>query len=578
MRCLHWATTLLTILSLLLLPSLQLKMELNSYSVEIASSLYAAENGSQGGTFQGKKADESGTMALLTMAAVALVTAGLAVWCSNKPTDVWLAIAAGVAYIGGEAYSMMSMKKLKYKSIEYDGTQGDPAVQTLRDEKKSYQDLLKIAKTKKMFIMAAAAGYTAAAAMAATLVAETTASAGTTAAKNVAQCGVGDEITKDQAALQDQQKLSKAEAQEAAELNEGHGCDTNLTTCPTELGIEKMKTFNLVMMQLKIKVQKFIKDPMNRTILFGGFAAIAYMAMKAVEKMIKTLEENIERIDQILANLKDRAKDSKSVAAGGGIKLQGISMIQVVPLEELEKLGMHKLAKKLPCVKKINGKCVSVAASIKNDQRTISLLGSNFAGAANLIGSISDNIQGSQEMTQGLLDDAAKLAGKGAMLRRKLKEIRKLVNNKEIRQGQKPTNFAVQEKKLNKGIFSSVDRALRNAGTSAGAILGTGSISSSKKDANKAKKEAKLQGPKMGGGKALSAARHKPQFDFALDEDEGSGTTEFGDDVPSPEDFDITAQDIEQRPDVSIFEQISVRYIRTGIPRLFEKSAAEIKK
>ena len=562
MRSIQTVVTFLSILMLLIMPTVQIKLELNSYSIQIESSLYAQEGG---GTYQGEKTDEASAMALLTMLAVALVSVGLIKWCPTKPTDVWLAIAAGVAYLGGEAYSMISMKKLKYDSIEYDGTLEDANVKTLEDEKSSYEDVLKIAKTKKMFIMAAAAGYTAAAAMAASL------SFNPKDLAASASCGAGDEIAADKVTI---------DKGDAAAIPDAEDDATNMveSSATDGIGLEKMGAFKLIVLKIKHKVQKFIQDPLNRSILFGSFAAIAYMAMKAVDKMIKKLEKNIKMVEDILANLRERAASAKSIASGGPT-IQGISMIQVVPLEELKKLGMHKLAKKLPCVEMVNGKCVSVAASIKNDQRTISLLGSNFAGAADLIGSISDNIQGSQKLTQRLLDDAAKLGGKGAMLKRKLKKIRELVNQKERKEGRRPTNFTQQEKSLNGAIIRSVRRSLKKSGTSASKILGTGTSQSSANEKESVKKEKESKIPKMSAAKgAKKGSKAAPQFDFTLDEDQQSGSTEFAGDLPSTEDFEITAQDIEQRSDVSIFEQISSRYIRSGIPKLFEKSAAELKK
>jgi hypothetical protein len=106
--------------------------------------------------------------ALIGMLAMGLAAMSFIKMCKKFTTDIMIAAAGALAFIVGEVMYIKAFQDMKEKrltvTLREDGQVENKQVQTLEEEKQSYQDVIKAAKTKIMIQTAAAAAFAAAAA------------------------------------------------------------------------------------------------------------------------------------------------------------------------------------------------------------------------------------------------------------------------------------------------------------------------------------------------------------------------------------------------------------------------------
>ena len=101
--------------------------------------------------------DESGMMSSITMIAIGFLATRL--YKAKKTTDIYLAMAGGVAFIAGEVLSTSTFKDIS-KDMEVPSGPPDSAqLEALTKLKKSYDAAKKSTNTKKMLQMAAAGAF-----------------------------------------------------------------------------------------------------------------------------------------------------------------------------------------------------------------------------------------------------------------------------------------------------------------------------------------------------------------------------------------------------------------------------------
>ncbi len=123
-------------------------------------------NSAQAETVKLDSAKDGDLMSTLTMSAIGLLTQRL--WKCKLTTDMMIAAAAGAAYVAGEILASLKLKKaMEDLTINYQrdnqGRLEKQQIAAFEKLKKSYQEALNTANTKKNLQMAAAAAFIAAA-------------------------------------------------------------------------------------------------------------------------------------------------------------------------------------------------------------------------------------------------------------------------------------------------------------------------------------------------------------------------------------------------------------------------------
>ncbi len=107
---------------------------------------------------------------LITMLGLGIAAMSLLKMCQKFTGDIMLAAAGGLAFIIGEIIYVSEFKKLRKKrlsaTLREDGEMENKQVQTLEEQKGSYEDMIKAAQTKITLQTAAAVAFGAAAAWA----------------------------------------------------------------------------------------------------------------------------------------------------------------------------------------------------------------------------------------------------------------------------------------------------------------------------------------------------------------------------------------------------------------------------
>jgi|GEM_PF-5144726 hypothetical protein len=331
--------------------------------------------------------------------------------------------------------------------------------------------------------------------------------------------------------------------------------------------------------------------PWKRAISYGGLAALAYLGASTSEKQAAIMRRNAQTIQKMLYemyNLQD-----VSVA---NLKVQNQQLRVKNALVPIEGFNRGISSEELICgpnakEKKQDGvNCESQQQRIsdnvdKEQKKGLGNLPAAVLGVAGQVGNVADSLRETGGLTDGAFSDAQELSSNSEALRRLNSRIKNQLNKDRERYGKDPIDFEEKEKEFvgsfNKAILKTLDN---NPGETSRALAAY--KDQSPKDLNDKSEEDEVLAS-LGTTKNFNSTTSQGPAAFKIPEVK-SGDYGFGLDEETQKDptvirnkngatvvnvdanLNTDGKDIVSNKDVSIFKVISVRYMKSGIPRLID--------
>jgi hypothetical protein len=333
--------------------------------------------------------------------------------------------------------------------------------------------------------------------------------------------------------------------------------------------------FGATYLGLAVETDYFMLSPFNRVIAWGSLGALSFLASKASQSQIDKIDENIKKIDKILAELN---------ALQAGIKSNNVSE------QQIKLAGFNSnISTDMPLNTNPNVKTDCIAGKDTNGCTPLSGQIASMPGFANLPDSfksiasqsakLGDGLSGTNVVSGSTLSSAANLANKANAISNLNKSVQSKLNDFLAKNGKPKIDFAKEENNFLNRLNGATSKALNSKGMSASGFLastGISPLSSSKavdKPVTTAMKKINGQGSGSASGSAVSPKKDK---DFELDFKEAGGGDSgvAGAAAPVKEaQYDIGQNDINTNSGESIFQMISNRYFKSGYPKLLEEDA-----
>lgn len=312
--------------------------------------------------------------------------------------------------------------------------------------------------------------------------------------------------------------------------------------------------------------------PRNRAIAWGVFAGLALMSAKSSDGVMKKLDANIAKIDEILSSLNSNAK---------GVKAQNLAQQRIGTTT----VGANAAAPiAFSTDNTVRSDCMTGNSSTKCEALKNQLtsmpgfanLPDSFKDIASQSVSLGDQLSGASGISGSALASAESLGAKqnaiGKLLQNRLTTLDKMNPKKSMKKDQE---------KLEKSMAASIRKALEKKGMTATgfmASIGSTPIDSSLKSTAIDTKDLGKGKPLAGDGIDLQAGTggDKDADSLNLDfKEETAGTGLSMGDVNSasskaPADYDMNSTEINGENGPTLFELISGRYIKSGYPKLLE--------
>jgi hypothetical protein len=313
----------------------------------------------------------------------------------------------------------------------------------------------------------------------------------------------------------------------------------------------------------------------KRAIAFGLIGTMALTVSKKNKKVAEKMQSRINKIDKILKRF-DAFKRTNS-AINNAFNRGG--NLTSVPLRVGTPIGTDD--KPFPCLNNSKeGKCVSTKSAIDQGLANSNLnLPEGVTSMASLAGSTADGVAGQSSLTAGAVDGINTLASNAAKANALNRAMQKKLNQIEKANGKKPTDFDKAANDLLTKMKGSMLKTMQKGNISGRDALAAVSPGTAPSDlGNDVSKDIKKEVAKQSAeatptGKTASRRNNGFQLDF----NEGEGE-ELKFDEPKEEvgleglaEGELEVDDIVQDENVSIFRVISVRYLKSGYPRVLKK-------
>ena len=334
------------------------------------------------------------------------------------------------------------------------------------------------------------------------------------------------------------------------------------------LGAATAASFFLITGATAFELDLMMYVPRNRAIAFGLFAGLAFMASKSSDNVLKKIEENLAKIDAILAELSRLALGSKAQ----NLVKSNIAIKTVNPTTKNIPGDVSANKGNTPCLTSNNTSNCEVLENKLSSMPGFSALPESFRTLATETMKVGSGVSGSDGISGSTLSAANALGGKANAIKNLLKgrtsALEKLIGNKYDSNKEKD--------KFQARLGARIKKELGKSGTTATGMmanLGMAPIDSSaiaKEDvAEELKKDAAA-------GNVVDISAPAPKEDgMNLDfSDNASGAIAGAGNASSsghPE-YDIPENQISGENGPTIFEVISSRYIKSGYPKLLEEA------
>lgn len=311
-----------------------------------------------------------------------------------------------------------------------------------------------------------------------------------------------------------------------------------------------------------------IGTPIARTITFGASAALAMAVTAGLNSTASDLEKNITKLEKLIADFKTKTHDEEGMGEGAEETDYNDDSKRKYELKALPKgqeIAKHCWGNTAKGLNFSEGTCKNSIKLNRPDFKfgmALPTLTSVGNSAMDMGQAVSDGDMGKADI------EAGKLAANALRLKEIKDNIQKQINEQRKAKGEKPIDFQAEE---NKRIASMMSDMSKRAGV---ANPGLASIDAKATlDPETTAETSTAAGP-VGEEKTASAPAAAPTIDFTFDE--GLPAEDLLTEEPtatlteSLEDYETNESDISKKSEVSIFKQLSNRYL-LNYTKIFEK-------
>jgi hypothetical protein len=327
-------------------------------------------------------------------------------------------------------------------------------------------------------------------------------------------------------------------------------------------------------------LDSMLATPKWRSVVFGIAGTVAAATAVISKKTEGTMGENAEKLEALLADVL-KLQNMPGVYTSPGQQSPGVQTSLAPTQIQSPQLATGTV--QAPCLRDEKG-CVKLESEIKADPG-ITDFGSTMSNLASLSGKVADGVMGSDSLSEGTMSDVEALAAQQGAVNKLSKRTAEALNKKLKEAGKDPVDLDALTDSALRSLQAATIRSLKNNpegrdslastfGMKSLAIPGSGRAAVGDLERDEAVESALAEG---GGPTGVGAAGTGNGFDFNFDFDDevADSSNAYGDtlglmgDMVDLQDYEAI-DDIVSNRDVSLFQIITVRYFKSGFPRLFE--------
>ncbi len=330
----------------------------------------------------------------------------------------------------------------------------------------------------------------------------------------------------------------------------------------------------------KLIMDKFMSTPGHRALVWGGIAAMATATSILSKKIAEKMGQNARKIDQMIGAMRrlDSAGSVNTLGGNGGETQQAISTAIVRPTKDIavDPTGETKL----PCVGGGKPPCKSISGNLDKTAGFVELKSSPLGTISTLTGNVADGVQGQSTLTAGTLNQAQDLANQKEAVGKRNKKLFDELNKLRLKNKQKPIDFDKESQRLARAFENAAKKQFKSNPSGARNLLASiapaAPLGNLDEELSKEEVAAEEDGIKdENTAVAALQGNAKPEdngFSFDFGDDNGNTVVDAGaGEAALPDVIEgETGNDIIDKPNVPIWTIISVRYMKSGFPRLLE--------
>ncbi len=328
-------------------------------------------------------------------------------------------------------------------------------------------------------------------------------------------------------------------------------------------------------------IDLYIYTPGGRIIAWGIMTTAALLGAKASQNEIDKIDDNIKKIDKILAEMNALQKGIKA----NNVQEQQVKMAGFNTNNSSELSLSSNSAVKTNCLtSNSSSNCPSLENQIKN-MPGFSDLPDSFKSLTSQSAKIGDGLSGVNGISGATLSGINSMANNQNAIAKAAAALKSKINNQLAGNKKGKIDFDKEENKLNALLKNDVRKALESKGMSGDRVLasmGLGGMAEAhaKAVASQAASAKKSLGanpvvpqanPNAGKDKTFDLDFKEAGADPALAGVAGAN----GGGAAAEENYDIGQNDINTNSGESIFQMISNRYLKSGYPKLLEEDAVK---
>ena len=340
------------------------------------------------------------------------------------------------------------------------------------------------------------------------------------------------------------------------------------------LGAGLLTSFVLGTSAAATQIDMYMFVPFNRSLAFAALGGVALLAANSSQNVMDKLDENIAKIDTILADLNKMA---------AGVKAQNLTQQQIsiktINPENQAIIPFSKNNSKTDCLMNNSTENCKLAANQLSSMPGFANLPDSFKDIATQSVSLGDKLSGSQGLSGSTLASAESLGNKqnavAKLLANRNAAYEKLTGGK--------VNLKNEQGKFLDGLKGAWKKSLQKQGLTATgmmASIGNSGISGAGSSNGFKTNEVAPKSPAVSANvvdiSAQNGDKEKDTLNLDFKEapaenfaavDMSGGTTSGG----SAPEYVIDSNEINGKNGPSLFEVISGRYIKSGYPKLLEE-------
>lgn len=356
-----------------------------------------------------------------------------------------------------------------------------------------------------------------------------------------------------------------------------------------ELGLSSIKGLIMATLIPQAKyIDTFMSTPWLRSTAFGVMGGLVLVGAERTEEQADIMSENAQTIDKMLQKMD--SSDNPSLASDNngpqtGSTGGGNNFFAPTPGAS-NSLGLEEAKCPDGSDRTEQGRCNSIEQQINEGvEQTladVNGVGGTLASAAGGIGALADEFANQGGLDEGSFEDARDITNNTNAVRDLSRNLQKELNKSRKDQGLAEVDFKQKAREFEDQIKQAAARSVREnapGGSAARAVLAGRPLPSKDSEEQGPQEEvssASASRPSAGqasGGYQVPSSSNGFDFDgrdLDLEEDRFS-YNENGDEVTNiKEDLNSGDIDIVKNKNVSIFKVISVRYMKSGIPKLMD--------